>query len=72
MNIILIILQIIVAIIAFLLICGLFIKKEFLIERSIVIHKSKQEVFNYLKFLKNAEYYNKWTMTDPSAKKNND
>jgi hypothetical protein len=69
MNIILTILLIIIGIIALLLICGLFIKKEFFIERSIVIHKPKQEVFNYLKFLKNAEHFNKWTMTDPAAKK---
>jgi uncharacterized protein YndB with AHSA1/START domain len=69
MNSIITILLVIVGIIAILLICGLFIKKEFLIERSIIIHRSKQEVFNYLKILKNGEHYNKWMMADPAMKK---
>jgi uncharacterized protein YndB with AHSA1/START domain len=70
MSILLTILLIIVGIIIILLICGLFIKKEFLIERSIVINKPKQEVFSYLKILQNGERFNKWMMTDPAMKKN--
>jgi hypothetical protein len=69
MTILLTILLIIVGIIVILLITGIFIKKEFLIERSITINKSKPEVFNYLKILKNGEQYNKWMMTDPAMKK---
>ncbi|HSH65875.1 MAG TPA: hypothetical protein VLB84_08775 [Bacteroidia bacterium] len=52
-----------------LLVSGLFIKKDFFIERSMIIHQPKQTVFNFLKLLKNSEQFNKWTMTDPSMKK---
>jgi uncharacterized protein YndB with AHSA1/START domain len=69
MSIIVTVLLVIIVIIAILLICGLFVKKEFQIERSIIIQKSKQDVFNYLKFLKHSDQYNKWTMTDPAMKK---
>ncbi len=69
MSFLFIILFIIIGIIAILLICGLFLKKEFRIERSITINKPKQEVFNYIKILKNAEHYNKWTMADPAMRK---
>jgi uncharacterized protein YndB with AHSA1/START domain len=69
MNILFIILIVVVSIIVLLLISGLFIKKTFFIERTIVIQKNKQEVFNYIKFLKNAEQYNKWMMTDPDMRK---
>jgi len=65
----LVILLILIGVIVLFLIAGLFIKKEFFIERSIVIQKSKHDVFNYIRFLKNAEHFNKWTMTDPSMKK---
>jgi hypothetical protein len=50
-------------------IIALFTKKEYVIEKEIVINKPKQEVFNYLKFLKNQDNYNKWTMMDPDLKK---
>jgi uncharacterized protein YndB with AHSA1/START domain len=69
MNILLTILLAIVGLIVLLLIIGLFLKKEFRIERSTVIKKPKSEVYNYLRILKNAEQYNKWTMTDPHMKK---
>lgn len=69
MNILFIILLIVVGIIVLLLLSGLFIKKEFFIERSTIVQRNKQDVFNYIRVLKNAEHYNKWTMTDPSMKK---
>lgn len=69
MHILFVILFIVIGIIVLLLIVGLFLKKEFFIERSIVIQKPKQDVFNYLKLLKNAEQFNKWMMTDPAMKK---
>lgn len=69
MRILVIILIAIVALIALLLIIALFVKKEYAIEREIVIEKPKQEVFDYLKFLKNQDNYSKWVMTDPSMKK---
>jgi hypothetical protein len=69
MRILVIILIAIVALIALLLIVALFVKKEYAIEREIVIDKPKQEVFDYIKFLKNQDNYSKWVMMDPSMKK---
>lgn len=64
-----IILLIIVAIIAIPLIMALFIKKSYTIEREIIINRPRQEVFNYISHLKNQDYYSKWVMMDPNAKK---
>lgn len=69
MNIIITILLCITALIAIFLIVALFIKKEYTIVREIIINKSNQTVFNYVKYLKNQDYYSKWVMTDSSMKK---
>lgn len=59
----------ILIIIAIPLILALFIKKEYHIEREITINKPKQTVFDYVKYLKNQDYYSVWVMTDPHMKK---
>lgn len=51
------------------LIVALFVKKEYAVEREITINKPKQEVFDYVKFLKNQDNYSKWAMMDPAMKK---
>jgi hypothetical protein len=56
------------AIFAF-LIFGLFIKKEYKSTRSVTINRSQKDVFNYLKYLKNQNNYNKLNLMDPSMKK---
>lgn len=63
------IILIIVVIIALALIAALFIKKEYAIEREITINTPADTVFNYIKFLKNQDYYSKWVMMDPAMKK---
>jgi len=63
------ILAVIASIIVLLLIIALFTKKKYSLERSIVIDRPKQEVFDYLKHLKNQDAYSKWVMTDPNMKK---
>lgn len=63
------ILTIVIIIIAIPLIIALFVKKEYSVEREITIGKPQQEVFNYVKYLKNQDNYNKWVMTDPVMKK---
>ncbi len=63
------ILIIILGIIALPFIIAIFTKKEYTITRTIVIDKPKREVFNYLTFQKNQDYYNKWVMRDPNMKK---
>ena len=59
----------IACIIGILLITAIFIKKDYAIEREITISKPKQEVFSYVKLLKNQDNYSKWAMLDPKAKK---
>ncbi|HYG38199.1 MAG TPA: SRPBCC family protein [Cytophagales bacterium] len=63
------ILIVVVVIIAIPLIMALFIKNEYTVEREATINKPKQEVFNYVKHLKNQDNYNYWTMMDPNLKK---
>jgi hypothetical protein len=63
------ILFVLVGIIALVLIVALFLKKEYAVEREITIEKSKAEVFEYIKFLKNQDNYSKWATMDPAMKK---
>ncbi|HUR66703.1 MAG TPA: SRPBCC family protein [Chitinophagaceae bacterium] len=69
MNILLTIGIVIVGIIVLLLIIALFVKKDCTIIREISINKPKQEVFNYIKYVKNQDNYSKWNMQDPQMKK---
>jgi hypothetical protein len=59
------ILIILASLLALILIVALFVKKEYAVERSISVNKPKQDVFNYIKFLKNQNYYSKWNSMDP-------
>lgn len=59
----------ILVIIAIPLIMALFMKNEYAVEREITINKPQQEVFNYIKYLKNQDYYSEWVMIDPAMKK---
>ncbi len=68
MQILKIILLVIVAIIAIPLIIALFVSNDYNITRSIIIIKPQQEVFDYIKQLKNQEQFSKWVMTDPNMK----
>ncbi len=69
MQILKIILLVIVVIIAIPLIIALFVSNDYKITRSIIINKPQQEVFDYIKLIKNQEQYSKWVMTDPNMKK---
>lgn len=63
------ILLVIIVIILIPLFIAIFVKKDFAVERQIVINKPKQEVFDYIKFLKNQDNYGTWNMKDPGMKK---
>jgi len=62
-------LLIIIIIVAIPLVIALFVPKEYSVERVMVINAPKHDVFNYLKHIKNQDYYSKWVMTDPNMKK---
>lgn len=63
------ILTVLAIIIAIFLITALFVKKQYSIEREITINRPKQEVFDYIKHLKNQDNFSKWVMQDPKMKK---
>jgi len=58
----------IAVIVAILAVIALFVKKDYSVTREITINKPKQEVFEFVKMLKNQKQYNKWWMMDPSSR----
>ncbi len=60
---------IVVIIIAIPLITAIFIPKDYSVQREVVINKPKQEVFDYVKYLKNQNDFSKWAKLDPNMKK---
>jgi len=69
MSILLALLGIIAGLFIFILVAALFIKKEYTICEQITIDKNNREVYDYVRLLKNQEYYNKWVMMDPNVKR---
>ncbi|WP_316820209.1 SRPBCC family protein [Pedobacter gandavensis] len=68
MKILKVILTGIVGLIVLALIVALFVKKEYAVEREIVINKPKQQVFDYIKFIKNQDNYSVWNRMYPNKK----
>jgi uncharacterized protein YndB with AHSA1/START domain len=58
----------IIALILIVLLIGLFVKRDYAVERQITINKPKAEVFDYVKFLKNQNNYSVWAKADPNMK----
>ncbi len=63
------IIYIIAALIVLPLIIALFLKKEYHVQRQIVLDKNKSEVFHFLKDLKNHEAFSPWSELDPNMKR---
>jgi len=59
----------ILILIAIPLVIALFLKKEYAVQREIEINKPKNEVFEYVKYLKNQDNYSKWNSLYPNMKK---
>lgn len=59
----------IVGIVALVLIVALFINGKYAVEREVTINKSKQEVYDYVKYLKNQDNFSVWAKADPAMKK---
>lgn len=51
------------------LVMAIFMSREYTVEREIVINKPKQDVFSYIRTLKNQDQYNVWWRLDPNVKK---
>lgn len=60
---------ILLIIVALPLIAALFVPKDFRSEREIIIDKPRQEVFDYVRFVKNQDNYGVWQLSDPGMKK---
>lgn len=60
---------IIIGFIALVLIVALLVPKDFQSEREIVINKPEQQVFDYIKLIKNQDNYGVWQLADPGMKK---
>lgn len=58
-----------VIIIAIPLIVALFTNKDYSVEKEVVINKPRQEVFDYIKLLKNQDNYSVWATMDPDMEK---
>ncbi|MEP6727548.1 MAG: SRPBCC family protein [Bacteroidota bacterium] len=69
MSILITIISVIAILIFLVLVIALFLKKEYTIERDIVIDKPGQQVFNYIKFIKNQDAYSVWNQIDPAMQK---
>ena len=57
------------SLLALLFIIALFTKKDYGVEREVTINKPRQEVFEYIKFLKNQDQFSVWSTKDPNMKK---
>jgi hypothetical protein len=69
MGILLTIIGVIAGIIILLLIIALFLKKEYSVVREITINRPAQQIFDYIKYLKNQDNYSVWNKLDPAMKK---
>jgi hypothetical protein len=63
-----IVVLVIVLLIAIPLITALFVKKDYALEREIIINRPAEEVFDYIKYLKNQDNYSVWATMDPEMK----
>ncbi|MES2430577.1 MAG: SRPBCC family protein [Bacteroidota bacterium] len=69
MNVFYIILGIIISLILLVLIIAAFARKKYSVVRATIIKRPKEEVFNYIKLLKNQENFSKWVLMDPGMEK---
>jgi len=68
MGILITILLILAGLVVLFLLVALATPKSFTLRKETLIGKPKQEVFNYLKLIRNQEQYSVWVMKDPNIK----
>ncbi|MBP7558742.1 MAG: SRPBCC family protein [Chitinophagaceae bacterium] len=69
MHVLLTVLLLIAGLLVLILLLALVGKKEYSLSRSISINRPVATVYEYIRFLKNQDEYNVWTMMDPQMKK---
>lgn len=67
MRVLKIVLIALLALIAIPLLVALFVPKDFGVERTIEIERPVEEVFDFIKLLRNQELYSKWAEMDPDV-----
>jgi hypothetical protein len=60
---------IVVILILLFLVWPLFIRRQYTVEKEVLIQRSNLSVFDFVKLLGNQVYYNKWVMMDPNVKR---
>ncbi|SFB24307.1 Polyketide cyclase / dehydrase and lipid transport [Flavobacterium swingsii] len=63
------IILILVVLIGLFLLAALIMKKDYAVEREVVINKPKDSIFNYIKYVKNQDHFSVWNQKDPAMKK---
>jgi hypothetical protein len=69
MKILKIVLIVVGVLISLPLIIALFLRKDYAVQREVLISEDKNKVFEYIKFLKNQDQYSYWACLDPNMKK---
>ena len=69
MTILIFILVVLAALVVLFLLAALLIGKQMIIEKSITINRPLQQVFDYVKYVKNHDNFSVWAMMDPDMKK---
>lgn len=62
------ILIVIAIIVAIPLVIALFLDKDYTVERQVTINKPKNEVFDYIKYVRNQNKFSVWSNIDPNMK----
>ncbi|MFD0795202.1 SRPBCC family protein [Mucilaginibacter litoreus] len=68
MNTLLTIAGIIAGVILVVLILAAIAPKSYSVQRSINVNAPQLKVFDYIRYLRNQDYYSKWVMTDPNKR----
>lgn len=60
---------VLVALIAIILIAGLFMNKEYALEKEVTVNEPRDSVYQYLKHIKNQDKFSVWNQKDPKSKR---
>lgn len=69
MKIVKIVLVIVLILVSIPLIVGVFVDQEYSVVREVTIDRPKDEVYEYVRLLKNQENFSSWASKDPTMKK---
>lgn len=69
MDIILTVVAIVAILLAVILILAAFVSREYVIHKEVLVRAPREEVFDFVRYLRNQELYSKWVMVDPDMAK---